>query len=197
MKKILLVLTMAVASLGMHAQDDYGNFVRNESNYTNKYKNDQIIGLYQQHYGISQKNLNELYIGFNKNWGDVILGIELSHFLGVPINTIYTSYHQNGGSKGWGVLAQKQGIKPGSAKFHSFKQIMENKNVYWKDTYKDYAVHKNPKIAGRQHAIYPKKLMATPLSVNKQNNKNNRSRGKTIEKDQNKYDKSNGHENRR
>jgi hypothetical protein len=180
MRKIFLVLVMAAASIGIQAQNDYSNFSLSISNYNRNYSNSQVSSLYYNHYGIPQQKLNELYMGFNMNWGDVVLAIELSRFLNVPINTIYENYHMYGGRKGWGNLAKRHGIKPGSAKFRNFKQRMNNENVYWRDTYNDYKVHKNPKIGGKKRYVYPDNLMRDPLPVyknrgrdyNDRNNKN-------------------------
>ena len=174
---------MIAASFGMQAQDDFGNFVRSMTNVSINYSNPQVVSLYQQHYDIPQQNLNELYLSFNKSWGDVVLGIELSRFLNVPISTIHDSYQKNGGSKGWGVLAKKHGIKPGSAEFHRFKNIMKYENTYWNHAYKSYGVYKNPKVANKRGSVYPRELMGT-FSSDKRDGRDNGNKSKGINKDQ-------------
>jgi len=176
MKRLLLVLAMACASLGIQAQvyDDFrvfvGNILLNNKNYTNN----EVSSLYNHHYNISEQKLNSLYIGFNKNWGDVALGIEMSRFLNLPINTIYSDYKEYGGTLGWGALAKKHGIKPGSDEFHRLKQRMNNKSTYWRNTCNEYKTKKNPNVAGKKRDIYPNELMKSSLPYNKQKEQKNK-----------------------
>jgi len=176
MKKLFLTLTVFVASFSMHAQsyNDFmvfvGNVLLNNKNYTN----DEVCSLYNQHYGISQQKLNELYNGFNRNWGDVVMGLELSQFLNKPINTIFNDYRDGGATKGWGNLAKEYGIKPGSDEFHRFKQRMKEETIYWKNTHKEYKAKKDLNVAGKNRKSYPNELVEEPLFYHKQKARDNK-----------------------
>lgn len=173
MKKVFLVLLMATASLCMQAQNDFSNFSISISNYNRNYSRSQVSSLYYNHYGISQQKLNEFYAAFNMNWGDVVLAIEMSRFLNVPMNTIYDNYRVYGGRSGWNNLAKRHGIKPGSLRYRRFRERMNNENVYWRNTCNDYRVHKNPKVGGNRKNVYPANLMKAPLRGNKNQGRDN------------------------
>jgi hypothetical protein len=173
MKKVFLVLLMATASLCMQAQSDFSNFSISISNYNRNYSRSQVSSLYYNHYGISQQKLNEFYVAFNMNWGDVVLAIEMSRFLNVPMSTIYDNYQVYGGRSGWNNLAKRHGIKPGSLRYRRFRERMNNENVYWKNTCNDYRIHKNPRVGGNRKNVYPANLMRTPLRGNKNQGRDN------------------------
>lgn len=52
---------------------------------------------------------------------DAFMCLQLGQMLGLPPERVLTTYQQNRG-KGWGVVAQSLGIKPGSPEFHALKQ---------------------------------------------------------------------------
>lgn len=176
MKKLFLALTVFVASFNMYAQsyNDFMVFVGNVLLNNKNYSNDEICSLYNQHYGISQQKLYELYNGFSRNWGDVVMGLELSQFLNKPINTIFNDYRDGGATKGWGNLAKQYGIKPGSDEFHRFKQRMKEETIYWKNTHKEYKSNKNLNVAGKNRRSYPNELIEGPLFYHKQKVRDNK-----------------------
>ncbi|MCX8012450.1 MAG: hypothetical protein N3A64_04795 [Desulfobacterota bacterium] len=47
--------------------------------------------------------------------------LQLGVMTGKPLDSIFRTYKENQG-KGWGVIAQRLGIKPGSPEFHALKQ---------------------------------------------------------------------------
>jgi len=53
--------------------------------------------------------------------GDVYMALRVSDLTGKPTKTVVTEFKNNKG-KGWGVIAQRMGIKPGSKEFHALKQ---------------------------------------------------------------------------
>jgi len=199
MKKLLFILLLALGCAHLQAQDEYGNFSRNIINYNRDYTYNQVANMYNQHYNIPVQKINELYISFNKSWGDLQLGLELSRYLNIPINTIHSSYIEYGGGKGWGALAKRHGIKPGSAEFHRFKQMMNSEDLYWKNTCKKYKGHKNPKFSDQERRNYPERLMKNPASYErdksmKDDNMDNK-RGKGHQKEhKSKKDKERGWE---
>ena len=52
--------------------------------------------------------------------GEVYLALEIASATGKPVSDVVTVYRKNKG-KGWGVIAQEMGIKPGSDQFHALK----------------------------------------------------------------------------
>lgn len=188
MKKIILTFAIALTSLAMSAQGDYSNFVRDIDRYSRGYSNDQVVMLYQNHYGIPQSTLIQLYNGYGNSWGNVALGLEISHFLGIPIGDVYGYYIKR---NGWGVTAQRYGIKPGSAEFHRMKSIMSNKNKYWRDIYRDYDRRRNPIIARRGRIIFDDGMIILgPSSKDiKKVNKQIEKRNKEIYKEQRKRER--------
>ncbi len=123
MKKIITALAIMMISVTLMAQADFRQFAVDIRSYSNSYSNNQIVALYEYHYGVPRNTLIELYGSFGNNWGgNVLLGLEFSSFLGVPVRDIVSHYHRYPQGNGWGgVLAQSYGIKPGSAGFHRMK----------------------------------------------------------------------------
>lgn len=52
---------------------------------------------------------------------DVFICLEISRMTGIHLDEVVQTYRDNNG-KGWGVIAQELGIKPGSDAFHALKQ---------------------------------------------------------------------------
>jgi hypothetical protein len=71
-------------------------------------------------YGAPRVLVRELY--FERHWapGDIYYACELASMLGRPCLEIVDIYERDRG-QGWGVIAQRLGIKPGSAEFHAMK----------------------------------------------------------------------------
>lgn len=188
MKKILLTFVIALISIAISAQGDYSRFVRDIDGYSRGYSTDQVVMLYQHHYGIPQSTLIQLYGNYGNSWGNVSLGLELSHFLGIPIGDVFGFY---AGGNGWGVTAQRYGIKPGSAEFHRMKSIMNNKNNYWRGIYRDYGRSRDPLIARRGRIIFDDGMIILGPSSKeiKRMNKQIEKRNKEIYKQQRKYER--------
>lgn len=194
MKKIALTLTMALTSLLMFADDDYFRFVRSVDQYSHGYANNQVVVLYQNHYGIPQSTLIQLYNDYGNSWGNVVLGLELSHFLGLPISDVFGYYREG---NGWGVTAQRYGIKPGSAEFHRMKSIMSNKNNYWRGVYRDYKRDRDPRISRRNRIVFNDGMIIYNPSgkemkkINKQIEKRNKEIYKQQRKNEKEWEKRN------
>ncbi|MCA1713769.1 MAG: hypothetical protein LC715_01090 [Gammaproteobacteria bacterium] len=60
---------------------------------------------------------------FNKRWapGDVYYACAIARAAGRPCREVVREWENNHG-QGWGVIAQRMGIKPGSAQFHALKR---------------------------------------------------------------------------
>lgn len=175
----------------MFAQADYSLFARDIRSYSDNYSDDQVMGLYENHYGVPRNTLIQLFGGFGYDWGNVVLGLEISNFLGLPIGDMLIDYRDNNGN-GWGAMAKRYGIKPGSAEFHRMKEVMSNKNRYWKDVYNDYGQNRNPAVARRNRVVFNDQLIILGGVSGKEMKKINKEiekRNKKIYKRENKMKK--------
>lgn len=76
-------------------------------------------------FGVSLPTIDNMFsIGMTA--GDVYLGLEIASVTSKPVTDVITCYRKNKG-KGWGVIAQEMGIKPGSDEFHALKGKAKNK----------------------------------------------------------------------
>lgn len=158
MKKVIASFLLIMISAVMFAQTDYSLFARDIRSYSDNYSDDQVMGLYENHYGVPRNTLIQLFGGLGYDWGNVVLGLEISNFLGLPIGDMLIDYRDNNGN-GWGAMAKRYGIKPGSAEFHRMKEVMSNKNRYWKDVYNDYGQNRNPAVARRNRVVFNDQLI--------------------------------------
>ena len=138
MKKIATTLALAMISVAMFAQIDFNLFVRDVGNYARNYSDDQVMGLYEDHYGVPRQTLLQIFGGFGNDWGNVTLGLEMSNLLGVPVGELMGYNRDHSRSNGWGEMARRYGIKPGSPEFHRMKAMMSQKHGYWRDVFNDY-----------------------------------------------------------
>lgn len=198
LKKTIIALYMIVISAAGIAQSDYAQFARDISNYSASYTDNQVVELYEYHYGVPQSTLRQLYGGFGFDWGNVTLGLEISNHLDVPIADLLGVYRQYPSGSGWGVMAQQYGIKAGSREFHQMKAVMGNKNRYWRDVYNDYGISRNPSVARRNRVYIDKDLIQigipTPKEmkrINKQIEKRNKKIRKQEKKAVKKWEKRN------
>lgn len=198
MKKVIATISLTLFSVVMFAQTDYLQFSRNIRNYSDRYADDQVIVLYENHYDVPRNTLLQLFGGFDYNWGNVVLGLEISNFLGVPVGDLLGIYRDHPRGNGWGVIAKRYGIKPGSAEFHRMKAMMSQKNRYWRDVYDDYGRNRNPAIA-RRNGIHlnDQLIFLNPLSskemkkINKQIEKRNKEIAKRDQKIRKEWEKGN------
>ncbi len=81
----------------------------------------------------------------DRRWapGDVYYGCALAHQLRVPCLNVLRDYDKNHG-QGWGVIAKRMGIKPGSAEFHALKGTVGKSN----GKFKSKGSKKGPVIIG-------------------------------------------------
>jgi len=85
-----------------------------------KFKTDLSVS-----YNVSVTEIDKL-LNLGMVPGEVYLGLEIISIANRTINDLTTSYTKNKG-KGWGVIAQELGIKPGSDEFHALKGKCKNK----------------------------------------------------------------------
>ena len=159
MKKFIAALSMILISSVMMAQSYYSQFTREIQNYTDYYSDDQVIELYENHYGVPRNSLIQIFSGFDYNWGNVTLGLEMSNLLNVPVVDLLGIYLQYPQGNGWGAMAKRYGIKPGSPEFHRMKAMMSKKNRHWSDIYNHYRINPNPAIGRRNRVIISENLI--------------------------------------
>ena len=99
--------------------NDYGRTDRN-------YFVDDLVNSF----GAPRYLVNELLDKRSWQPGDVYYASALAYAAHRPLGDIARDYEQNRG-QGWGVIAQRMGIKPGSAEFHALKgQMGKSKGRY-------------------------------------------------------------------
>lgn len=76
-------------------------------------------------FGVSPKNI-EYMVSINMEPAEMYIALEISASVNKPIEAVIDTYEANRG-KGWGVIAQELGIKPGSAEFHALKGKTKDK----------------------------------------------------------------------
>jgi hypothetical protein len=80
------------------------------------------------HYNLNESAIGDLHQKFNRNWGDLALGLEMGKLSNKPMSTVAGAYEKN---QGWGNIAKDLGIKPGSEEFHRMKRDLNQKNKEW------------------------------------------------------------------
>ncbi|KAF1708786.1 hypothetical protein CSC70_11775 [Pseudoxanthomonas kalamensis DSM 18571] len=80
---------------------------------------DSFVDEMYRHYDAPRSLVNEL---FGRHWsaGDIYYACAIASLLHLPCLDVVHEYERNPG-QGWGALAKRMGIKPGSAEFHALK----------------------------------------------------------------------------
>lgn len=99
----------------------------------NRYAQDDINGFSDEvavRYGAPRDLVQEYVI--DRRWppGDVYFACALGHYTGRPCREVLDVYAQDHG-QGWGVIAKRMGIAPGSAEFHALKADLGNSHAKW------------------------------------------------------------------
>jgi hypothetical protein len=99
--------------------NDYGRHYR-----------DPFIGEMTGYYGAPRSLVVELLD--QRRWApaDVYFACAIAHALGVPCLNVVREYDRNPG-QGWGNLAKRMGIKPGSPAFHKLKRGTADTYGHW------------------------------------------------------------------
>ena len=90
------------------------------NDYGNRYR-DPFINELNNNYGAPRPYITELLTVRHWAPADVYYACAIAHALHRPCRDIVREYDRNPG-QGWGVLAKRMGIKPGSKAFHDFKR---------------------------------------------------------------------------
>lgn len=136
MKRIIgntaLALSLALACGGVAAQDfSIGWNPRSGDVWVDQHLSDMnqygqrhrdgFINEMVRYYGAPRALVTELLV--NRRWapGDVYYACAIGQIVGRPCQSVVNEWDRNHG-EGWGVVAQRMGIKPGSAEFHRLKR---------------------------------------------------------------------------
>ena len=82
-------------------------------------------------FGAPRYVVNQYIVDYRWAPGDVYYGCALAYQLRIPCQTVLRDYDKNRG-QGWGVIAKRLGIKPGSAAFHAMKGNIGKSNGKFK-----------------------------------------------------------------
>lgn len=90
------------------------------NDYGHRYR-DPFIDEMSGHYGVPRSYVLDLLD--TRHWapGDVYYACALAQVLRLPCANVVREYDRNPG-QGWGAVAKRMGIKPGSAQFHALKR---------------------------------------------------------------------------
>lgn len=157
------------------------------NDYGSRYR-DPFIDEMTGYYGAPRSLVTDL---FGKRWsaGDIYYACAIAHILGVPCVNVVHEYERNPG-QGWGALAKRMGIKPGSPQFHDLKNGFSRTYDRWgypvavdRNVHVDWSQHGPGKSKGKgggssgqgqSHADHGEtKAKAKGDNGNKGNNGNN------------------------
>ncbi len=99
------------------------------NDYGRQYR-EPFIGEMTSHYGAPRPLVVDLLDQRRWSPGDVYYACAIASALGVPCANVVREYESNPG-QGWGQLAQRMGIKPGSPQFHALKRGTVNTYGRW------------------------------------------------------------------
>lgn len=133
-KPLLLAVATAVATFaGSATAQDYNinwnprsgdvwvdTYLDDVNRYGGRYR-EPFVNEMVRYYGAPRDLVTDLLT--TRNWapGDVFYACSIAQVLGRPCRYVADYWDENHG-KGWGVVAQELGIKPGSAEFHRLKK---------------------------------------------------------------------------
>lgn len=99
------------------------------NDYGRQYR-DPFIGEMTSHYGAPRNLVLELLDQRGWSPGDVYYACAIASVLNLPCLQVVSEYDRDPG-QGWGKVAQRLGIKPGSAQFHALKRGAVNTYDRW------------------------------------------------------------------
>ena len=81
---------------------------------------DSFIADLSINYGVPKIEIEKLILNVKMSLADVYMTVKIGNLIRKPLPIVVDEYKANRG-RGWGVIAQNLGIKPGSAAFHALK----------------------------------------------------------------------------
>lgn len=102
-----------------------------DMNQYERYDRNYFIDDVVNSFGAPRKVVNQYVV--ERRWApaDVYYGCALAYQLRIPCVNVLRDYDKNRG-QGWGVIAKRLGIKPGSAEFHALKGNVTKSNGKFK-----------------------------------------------------------------
>lgn len=119
MKKLLASLVLVLVCAGPVMADALDSFLDNLNVQAVADRNGFAVQL-GSHFGRPRTDV-DLVIDSVSRLSDAFLILQLGRMTGLPTHRVLTEYRASHG-QGWGVLAKRLGIKPGSKAFHRLKQ---------------------------------------------------------------------------
>lgn len=127
-----LALSLAISAGALASANDYAygfdprtgdSYMDGQLGEMNRYARDDTAAFVEElavNFGVPRSLVREYY--GDRRWapGDIYYGCALAYQLGRPCREVLDLYEQDRG-QGWGVIAQRLGIKPGSPEFHALK----------------------------------------------------------------------------
>ena len=127
MKKLLLLLLIITTITASAHKNGFKSYRTQANRYGSD--NPALFGqMLARQYNLNESAIGDLHQKFNRNWGDLALGLEMGHLSKKPMNTVLGTYENN---RGWGNIAKDLGIKPGSEEFHRMKRELNQRNTDW------------------------------------------------------------------
>lgn len=131
LQPIVLVVALAAGIGGANAQNLSLNWnprsgdvwvdtqLADMNRYGSRYR-DPFIDEMVRYHDVPRDLVTDLLV--NRRWapGDVYYACTIAQTIGRPCSYVVNEWERNNG-QGWGVVAQRLGIKPGSAEFHRLK----------------------------------------------------------------------------
>ena len=132
MKSVLLAVLLATGAPPLFAQDfTFGwnprsgdvwmdTWLGDMNRYGSRYR-DPFVDEMVRYHGAPRDLVTDLLV--NRRWapGDVYMACNIASIIGRPCRYVVDVYERDHGH-GWGNIAKRMGIKPGSAEFHRLKQ---------------------------------------------------------------------------
>ena len=115
-------------------------------NYNNNFVDDIV-----SNFGAPRYLVNDLLTTRRWNPGDVYYACAIAYQTRRPCGDVANMYEQNRG-QGWGVVAQRMGIKPGSAEFHALKGQMGKSHGRYSSYSGSHAMRQDDEHGNAKHA---------------------------------------------
>jgi hypothetical protein len=78
-------------------------------------------------YNVTEAKIDDLKVTFGMQASDIFMTLDIAKSTGKSVDDVAAEFKKNNG-KGWGVIAQNLGIKPGSDEFKALKGNAKTKN---------------------------------------------------------------------
>lgn len=127
MKKLLLLLLVITTITASAHKNGFKSYRTHADRYGSD--NPALFGqMLARQYNLNESDIGDLHHKFDRNWGDLALGLEMGYLSKKPMNTVFGMYEKN---RGWGNIAKDLGIKPGSEEFHQMKRNLDERYNEW------------------------------------------------------------------